>query len=216
MAFLARTGSFAATTLALGAALLACGGVETNPGTTSSSSSSSSSASSASSSSSGTGGSASSSSSGGVAGGGGCGTVGSGGAGGAVDEADPCGSLTEPGAPEVRVAWVTKGDPQIDITTPISLLWGFQYAVRLPPAEASSYLLEHERCEQPAGQAESCSVIELPLPDAECAAAFAPKFGLDISQYLPGDNHYSFTLRLKKGCGVVSQDSFAMQVTYTP
>lgn len=206
--------------------LAACGGTETTPGnstTTETSSTPSTSTTSAAggagtTSASGTTSSAITTSSTGV-GGGACDPVG-GGQGGAPNEEDPCGSVTAPGAPEARVAWVTKGDPKIDIHSAISLLWAFEYVVRVPPATAGDYTLEHERCSQPAGGTESCQTFDLPLPDpipeGECGVDFAPKFGIDPSQYLPGTNHYSFAIRLVRGCQIVSQDAFDITVQYTP
>ena len=206
--------------------IAACGGTETTPGTTTTNTTTGTETSTTTASG-GSGGagtttsttsmSTTSSSTGtGGAGGGACVPTGTGGTGGAVDEADPCGSITGPGAPAERIAWVVKGDPKIDITSQISLLWGFQYVTRVPPADAAEYTIEHIRCTQAAGAAESCVTFDMPLPVEECAVANAPKYGIDPSQYMPGTNHYWFAIRLVRGCQIVSQDAFTIVVQYTP
>jgi hypothetical protein len=187
------------------AALAACGGGETNSSTTSSSSSSS-----------GTGSSTSTTSSSSSSGTGGCGSSGAGGQGGAINPDDACGSLTAPGAAPERVVWVTKSDQPIDITMPVELLWAFQYAVRVPPDKAAEYTLEHERCEEPAGGTETCNSFPMTLPTTDCEVAYAPKFGIDPNQYMPGTNRYTYTMRLSHGCQLVSEDSFTTIVNYTP
>jgi hypothetical protein len=148
--------------------------------------------------------------------GGGSGEGVDGGEGGTRQVDDPCASLTAPGAPEARVVWVTGDDQSLDVTSPMSFLWSFQYAVRVPKGHANDYTLVHERCEIPAGESLSCSSIELPMRDTECTADHAPKFGLDPSEYKPGKNVYEFAMRLIRGATVESQDSFTIELTYTP
>lgn len=149
-------------------------------------------------------------------GGGDCGAGGQGGQGGAVDVNDPCASLTAPGAPPARVVWVTEPEPVYTLTSPISLQWAFQVAVRVPLAEQAAYTLEYEVCETPAHQATTCSTTTLPLPADECAVLYGPRFGLDSSQYRRGTNAYSLTLRLRHGCAVESEDALQWTVVYRP
>jgi hypothetical protein len=145
---------------------------------------------------------------------GGC--TGAGGQGGAIDPLDPCGSLTQPGADPFRVAWVTRPDPIIEITTGIELLWGLQYAVTAPLDERAGLVLEHERCERPAGTPEQCWTFGMPLPADTCEVAFAPKYGIDPSQYNPGENVYRFAMRLRRGCSILSEDIASTTVVYMP
>jgi hypothetical protein len=83
------------------------------------------------------------------------------------------------------------------------------------------FSIEYERCETPPGGEASCSTGELTIPDSvpatqACAVGFAPKFGVDPSQYLPGLNVYTFTLRLRSETCVVSEHAYTVNLTYTP
>ena len=154
----------------------------------------------------------------GAGGAGGCGT-GTGavaGAGGSIQADDPCASLTAPGASDARVVWLTGGDQSMNISFEVSLLWSFQYAVRVAGGRQNEYSLVHERCETPAGGPRSCSSGELALSSAECGVSRAPKFGVDPSQYEVGKNIYEFTLRLRRGSRTASTDSFRIELTYAP
>jgi hypothetical protein len=154
----------------------------------------------------------------GAGGAGGCGGAGGEvpGAGGSIQPDDPCASLTAPGARDARVVWVTGRDQSLNVSTEISLLWSFQYAVRVPQGHRHDYTLVHERCETPAGGSISCSSGELALSSAECKVSYAPKFGVDPGQYEEGKNIYEFKLRLMQGCRVASADAFTIDLTYTP
>lgn len=136
---------------------------------------------------------------------------GEGGSGPTLDEVDPCN-----GFGDLRVAWVTEGDPEILIQQDVELLWGFQFAVAIPAADFADVALENIICQQPAGSDEECTTIPIELESGECAVMFAPKFGVDPSQYAVGDNRYRFTMQLVRGCDVVSQDSFEIVLTYDP
>lgn len=130
---------------------------------------------------------------------------------GPLDEADPCN-----GFGDLRVAWVTEGDPEILIQQDVELLWGFQLAAAVPEADLPDIALQEVICQQPAGSDEECTTINLELDSGACAVMFAPKFGVDPSQYEVGDNRYRFTIQLVRGCDVVSQDSFEIVLTYDP
>ena len=98
----------------------------------------------------------------------------------------------------------------------VELLWGFQFVVAIGENHTGTYTLQHERCAAPAGEAEACYTFDLPLGEAACETLFAPKYGIDSSQYKVGDNSYTFTMRLMEGCTVVSDDSFTTVVTFDP
>jgi hypothetical protein len=144
----------------------------------------------------------------------GCGEGRPGASGGPIDPGDPCASLMERDQPSSRVVWVTEPEPLIVLEEPIELLWGLQYAVRVPLGERAAYALDYQLCTTPANLMKTCEEMTLPLPADACAVVFAPKFGVDETQYNPGLNVYSFTLRLRKGCELVSEASTSAVIDY--
>ncbi|MFO0658373.1 MAG: hypothetical protein U0165_00870 [Polyangiaceae bacterium] len=183
----------------------------------------------------GTGGSAGSSGTGGTAGsagtaGGSSGTSGTAGTGGTSACPDPvlgtelnpddaCSTLVADTAHPARINWKENYNNEINITSEMEFLWAPQFAVKVP-AEGT-YTIEYERCSTPPGGEANCSLGDLPIPDGvpstmSCGTAFGPKFGVDPSQYQPGLNIYTFTIRLKDSTCVVSEDSYSINLTYTP
>jgi len=144
----------------------------------------------------------------------GCGKGRPGAEGSPIDPSDPCASMMERDEPSGRVVWVTEPEPLIVIEDPIELLWAFQYAVRVPPRERAAYVLDYQLCTTPANRMKTCEEMTLPLPADQCGVVFAPKFGVDETQYDPGLNVYSFTLRLRKGCELVSEASASTMIDY--
>jgi hypothetical protein len=156
------------------------------------------------------------------------GTTGSGGAGGCsttdpgstgkkiADPQDPCATLEAGGEPRERVALTDKsGDTTV--TTPVELMWAWQYAARAADGDPGSYDLEEEFCSQPAGSMESCAEVPLAKLDMACQGPlFGSRFAIDDSQYKPGENVYRISIRMKRGCDVVSSDTFTMHVTFAP
>ncbi|MDC0748252.1 hypothetical protein [Polyangium mundeleinium] len=133
--------------------------------------------------------------------------------GSAVDPNDPCGTLLGEGEPLARAAWVSAPDPNFQISQAVGVTWFAEYAARVPLDPRDGYVLELERCETPADRATSCATSPLVLPADACGTGIV-RFGVDPSQYGPGTNLYTFTVRLRRGCVVDSADTFSLTVEY--
>jgi hypothetical protein len=132
---------------------------------------------------------------------------------GEIDPDDPCASLTVEGEPAARAAWFNEPGPLVTIEQQVAMSFIAPYAVRVPLAEASTYRLEIERCDKPAHREKICSTGAVALPAAECAVK-SIRFGLDPEQYRQGTNVYAFTMRLRHGAVVASEDAFTLTVEY--
>ncbi|UQA59194.1 hypothetical protein [Polyangium aurulentum] len=132
---------------------------------------------------------------------------------GEIDPNDPCASLTAEGEPPARAAWFNEPGPIFTIEQPVALSFLAPYAVRVPLADASSYTLEIERCDQPAHREKLCYTGAVALPAEECAVK-SIRFGLDPEQYRRGTNLYTFTMRLRRGAVLASEDAFTLTLEY--
>jgi hypothetical protein len=138
-------------------------------------------------------------------------------AGRPIDDPDaPCATLTLDGEPEARVVFLDRGS-DATFEEAVEILYAFRFAYRVPAGDPGAYTLEQYRCEEPAGEPETCFTIPLTAPSKACEGpVFGPKFAVDPSQYNPGENRYTFEMRLLRGCDVVSHDRFEMTLTYDP
>ncbi|TKD10209.1 hypothetical protein [Polyangium fumosum] len=130
-----------------------------------------------------------------------------------VDPNDPCGTLLGEGEPLARAAWVSAPDPNFQISQAVAVTWFAEYAARVPLDPRDGYVLELERCDTPAHRATTCTTSPLVLPADACGTGIV-RFGVDPSQYQPGTNLYTFTVRLRRGCVVDSADTFSLTVEY--
>jgi hypothetical protein len=157
-------------------------------------------------------------------------TAGAGGAGGCAggdpplggtaiaDPADPCATLTAPGEPVPRIAFVENYADTMTFMNETSVLMAFQFATNVGAMPSSALAIDWEICSKKASQATaSCTngLLEPPKPDCQ-GPRFTPKFGIDPTQYDVGENTYTFTIRLLDGCEVVSIDQFVKKVVYQP
>jgi hypothetical protein len=135
-----------------------------------------------------------------------------------ADPADPCATLTAPGEPVPRIAFVESYADTMTFMNETSVLMAFQFATNVGAMPSVAYTIDWEICSKKASQsAASCTsgLLEAPKPGCE-GPRFTPKFGIDPTQYDVGENSYTFTIRLLDGCEVVSIDQFVKKVVYQP
>jgi hypothetical protein len=135
-----------------------------------------------------------------------------------ADPADPCSTLTAPGEPVPRIAFVENYADTMTFMNETSVLMAFQFATNVGAMPSGALAIDWEICSKKASQTTaSCTngLLEAPKPGCE-GPRFTPKFGIDPTQYDVGENTYTFTIRLLDGCEVVSIDQFVKTVVYQP
>ncbi len=113
------------------------------------------------------------------------------------------------------IVWSTFQADNINIQSETSFLWGFEFSP--VTGDPSSLTVNSTRYWEPAEGLASCQVVFEGKPvNPVCSTELVGKWGLDGSQYNPGENQHLFIVELMDGCTPISRDEFEFTLTWTP